>query len=206
MPRLSRRTAVLTALVVLLIVAAALWYGVFAPDAARRDEPPPLVLRPDPPEPDPREVFPTPFRNVKAGVAYVGDAACAACHREIARTYHAHPMGRSAEWTDRAPPVERYDAAAKNPFSTVGFQFRVDNDGKRMTHWVSAQSPGDVPLPKYAASADVAIGSGTRGRAYLTIDNGAGAVWQSVTISATGAASSCGRSIGGWSPIRASGR
>ena len=37
----------------------------------------------------------SPFQNARPGVAYVGDAACARCHREIAVDYHSHPMGRS---------------------------------------------------------------------------------------------------------------
>src|ERR1700720_2764393 len=89
-------TAVAIALAV-VAVAAGVWYGLLRPaeaggggaGAAGRGAPRP---------PDPREVFPTPFRNVKPGVAYVGDAACAGCHRDIAKRYHAHPMGRSAEW------------------------------------------------------------------------------------------------------------
>src|SRR5262249_38128802 len=37
----------------------------------------------------------SPYRNTRAGVEYVGDAACARCHTEIAETYRRHPMGRS---------------------------------------------------------------------------------------------------------------
>src|SRR5262245_48931652 len=37
---------------------------------------------------------PTPI-NAGPNVKYVGDAACAGCHLEIAKTYHQHPMARS---------------------------------------------------------------------------------------------------------------
>ena len=37
----------------------------------------------------------SPYQNTRPGVAYVGDAACARCHREIAESYRGHPMGRS---------------------------------------------------------------------------------------------------------------
>ena len=52
----------------------------------------------------------SPFQNARPGVAYVGDAACARCHREIALDYHSHPMGRSlapiaSDW--KGPPVTR---------------------------------------------------------------------------------------------------
>src|SRR5438105_15099680 len=39
--------------------------------------------------------FRTPYRNVAAGVKYVGDRACAACHADKAETYRHHPMGYS---------------------------------------------------------------------------------------------------------------
>src|SRR5262249_7803064 len=44
----------------------------------------------------PSSVATTPhYRNVEPGVAYVGDAICARCHREIAESFGSHPMGRS---------------------------------------------------------------------------------------------------------------
>jgi hypothetical protein len=177
-----RRTAALAAAAVCLAVAAGLWYGRPRPvpsGAPDPGPPPPIAARPDPaprapPPPDPREVFPTPFRNVRPGVAYVGDAACAACHADLVKSFHAHPMGRSAEWVARAARVERYEAAAKDVFGAEGFEFRVERARGGVTHRVSV--PGGR-LPDYVARADVAIGSGTRGRAYLSVEDGA--VWQS---------------------------
>src|SRR5690348_7273234 len=105
MPR--RAAALVAAVMVALAVAAGLWYGrprprPAPPDAAGPAPAPPVAVHPSPPPPDPREAFPTPFRNVKPGVAYVGDAACAGCHANLVRSFHAHPMGRSAEWVARA--------------------------------------------------------------------------------------------------------
>src|SRR4051812_49075015 len=42
-----------------------------------------------------RLVAASPFGNVRPGVGYVGDAACARCHPAIVESYRAHPMGRS---------------------------------------------------------------------------------------------------------------
>src|SRR6202023_38915 len=53
---------------------------------------------------DPPRTYPTPYRNVSPEVRYVGDAACAGCHADQARTYRQHPMGRSF-----APVAERLD-------------------------------------------------------------------------------------------------
>ena len=36
--------------------------------------------------PDPRVTYDGPFRNVRPGVQYVGDAACADCHHDIVKT------------------------------------------------------------------------------------------------------------------------
>src|SRR5437660_309401 len=74
---------------------------------------------------DPRLSYPTPYRNVRPDVKYVGDDACGQCHPAVAESYHKHPMGRSlAPMTVRAAE-ERYDAAAHNPFTdpASGFDF-----------------------------------------------------------------------------------
>src|SRR6516225_6517775 len=45
--------------------------------------------------PDPRLAYAGPYRNVHPNVRYVGDDSCVDCHKDIARSYAAHPMGRS---------------------------------------------------------------------------------------------------------------
>jgi hypothetical protein len=181
-PRLSRRV-VAAALVLVLAAAlgAALWYGVFRPAGPDSGPAAPpdfsVTPRPDPPPPDPRQVFATSFRNVKPGVGYVGDDACAGCHRDITKRYHAHPMGRSAERVGEAASVERYDASAKNPFAGAEFDFHVDKEGAAVRHRIAPRKAGAGSPPSYTLAADVAIGSGTRGRTYLSIQDGA--VWQS---------------------------
>ena len=60
----------------------------------------------------------SPFQNARPGVAYVGDAACARCHREIALAYRSHPMGRSLApvgGTGEGPPTT---AATGLPFES----------------------------------------------------------------------------------------
>jgi hypothetical protein len=158
------------ATVALSVVGAGAWYGFLRPDPPiPPDDPPPLAS----PPPDPRLVFDTPFRNVRPEVRYLGDAACAGYHADIDRTYHAHPMGRSAAMTSRAEPIERYDSGANNPFTVRGLRVELEPAGDRVVHRVTAEGRS---LPAYAVSADVVIGSGTRGRSYLTVTDGA--VWQ----------------------------
>ncbi|MBX9584609.1 MAG: cytochrome c family protein, partial [Gemmataceae bacterium] len=126
----------------------------------------------DPPPPDPRLTFDTPYRNVKPGAKYVGDAACAGCHPTIDKTYHQHPMGRSAALVGHGPPVERFDPAAKPTFTAGGFELSAEKTPAGMVHRAKARDGA----AEYVAAAEIAIGSGTRGRSYLTADGGA--VWQ----------------------------
>jgi hypothetical protein len=166
----------LTLLAVLVGVLGVVCWNVFV-----RDDPQPLP--PDPPPlvagevpSDPRLAFATPFRNVKPGVHYVGDAACAPCHRDIDKTYHAHPMGRSAELVAKATPIERYDVAAHNPNFVGPYELFVEKAGTKVLHRVRAKDVDGKPLSDYVTVAHLAIGSGTRGRSYVCVEQGA--AWQ----------------------------
>jgi hypothetical protein len=152
-------------------IATAAWYWT-RPD---QTPPPPPESKGDSPPPDPRVAFATPFRNVKPEVKYVGDAECARCHRQIAHTFHQHPMGRSAEWVGRGPSTVDHAAGPNNPLTASGYELRVEKKGDRVWHRVGLA--GEKGTPAYEVSADLAIGSGTHGRSYLTVDRGA--VWQS---------------------------
>lgn len=147
-----------------------------APPAATPQPVIPPIREPEPPPVDPRVAFPTEFRNVRPEVKYVGDAACARCHEPIARTYHEHPMGRSAEWIGRGPTGTDHAAGPNNPFTTIGYSLRVERKGDAVRHLVGVADAGK-DSPVYDIAADLAIGSGTHGRSYLTVDRGA--VWQS---------------------------
>ena len=83
-----RRLVVLVAiLLALLVVAIVTWTR---PGPSEPDPPPRL-----PPAEDPRLTIATEYLNVKPHVKYVGDDACAGCHRGIGTSFHQHPMGRS---------------------------------------------------------------------------------------------------------------
>ena len=119
--------------------------------------------------PDPRLTYDTPYRNVHPDVGYVGDAACAACHPGIDRTYHSHPMGRSAGPPDPGGPPLRFTA-----FGHV--EYRVDAEGGRVTHTEVVHGPAGA-LATTSAEVVAAIGSGTRGKSYLCARDGS--LWQS---------------------------
>ena len=90
--------------------------------------------RPRPAPSRSRDVYAgSPFKNARPGVAYVGDAACARCHREIAEAYRSHPMGRSlapVADTKDGPPTS---AATGLPIEDKGVQYTIEHrDGTRV--------------------------------------------------------------------------
>jgi Flp pilus assembly protein TadD len=120
-----------------------------------------------PPPEDPRVTFATSFLNVRPKVRYVGDDACASCHKAITKSYHQHPMGQSLAPVSEAVNVERYDANAHNPFSASGLTFLVEKTGNRVVHKETA-GPGVLAENEIA----YAIGSGRRGRSYIVNHDG----------------------------------
>jgi hypothetical protein len=159
-----------------LLASAAAWKFWPRPESLT---PIPLLdsVKSEPPS-DPRLTFPTPFRNVKPDVAYLGDAACAACHGPMCDSYHEHPMGRSAALPVRARPVERYDPAARDPFTGAGgLEYRVEKRGDRVLHRVTGKGKGGTDVAVMTLEADVAIGSGRQGRSYLGVRGDS--VWMS---------------------------
>jgi hypothetical protein len=169
----SKPVAVFVALLLLAGGGAVAWFVLnrapVVPQPVEEDEPTPA-----PAPPDPRLTTNSPFRNIKPDVAYTGDARCAECHAAIATSYHAHPMGRSADLTPDAPVIEKYGAP---PVKTGPYTLRAERDAKGVvTHIASANDATGKPLPDYAVRADVVIGSGTRGRSYLSFEQGS--AWQ----------------------------
>jgi Tetratricopeptide repeat/Doubled CXXCH motif (Paired_CXXCH_1) len=109
----------------------------------------------------------SPFKNSRPGVAYVGDAACTRCHREIARAYHSHPMGRSLTpvgGADEGPPT---DAAAGLPFESQGVQYTVERRDRRVFHKATRRDAAGSVLEEFEAEVRFALGSGTRGTTFL---------------------------------------
>jgi hypothetical protein len=85
---------------------------------------------PGPAEPWPR----TAWRNARPGVRYVGDAACARCHGEIAETFRRHPMGRSLAPVAAATAGggDRSDGAIT--FRAGSSDFTIERRGGREVH------------------------------------------------------------------------
>ncbi len=150
----SRRTLGLAVLVVGIAT------GVFAYRATRLYQPPPAPAIDDPPA-----LADSPFRNTRPGVGYVGDDKCAECHAEIAAAYRAHPMARSLVpiSADDGPPGE-YDA--------LGYHFSAARRDGRVVHRYEKRDDQKQVVAADETPVQFALGSGTRGKSYLTLRDG----------------------------------
>jgi hypothetical protein len=156
-----RRLLALSTILVVLIVAAVYWNE--RPEGRPEEDLAELPL----PE-DPRATFRTPFLNVRADVKYLGDEACAACHRGIVNRYRQHPMGRSLAPIAEASNIESLDPTAHNPFEVNGFSLLVEKRGDQVFHKAKTLY-GGVEAEEPIA---YAVGSGRRGRSYIINHDG----------------------------------
>lgn len=131
----------------------------------------PAEERAVPPE-DPRRTYRGPFENVHPDVAYVGDAACASCHRNITATYRQTAMGRSLAPIAAVADAQRYDASVRNPFTAFKSRFEVVREGKRVLHRQTRLDAQGKPIYEQTQEVHYVLGSGTRGCSYLTERDG----------------------------------
>src|SRR5262245_37622426 len=84
----SQALAILAGGVAVLVSLGGLWaWWAGRPAPAPPDDGPAAAI-------DPRLSYPTPYKNVRPEVKYVGDAVCAECHAKESESYAHHPMGR----------------------------------------------------------------------------------------------------------------
>lgn len=129
-------------------------------------DPDPVESRVSDLPPDPRLAYTGPFQNVHPSVGYVGDAACAACHVEIAQTFAKHPMGQSTVPMKALADKQVYDKAHRNPFDALGQRHHVERKGERVWH-VHSQVDDGKPVWENRREIHYVVGSGTRGFSYL---------------------------------------
>src|SRR5215471_16014595 len=157
-----------------LILLSLAYLGVFW---LRRDnrEPPDVVSLEGAaadPSPEPRLVYDGPYRNIHPDVKYVGDPACAACHKDISRKYHNHPMARSLRLVADEAGESKYDQGNGNPFTALGSRFEVRREGSRVWHRRSQSDEAGSPVYEQETEIQYVVGSGTRGCSYITNRDG----------------------------------
>jgi Flp pilus assembly protein TadD len=114
----------------------------------------------------------SPYLNARLGVGYVGDAACARCHRKIAEAYNSHSMGRSLApvgGSDAGPPT---GAEAGLPFESQGIWYTVERRGGRMFHKATRHGADGGVLAEIDVEVRFALGSGTHGINFLVERDG----------------------------------
>jgi Flp pilus assembly protein TadD len=107
------------------------------------------------------------YENTREEVTYVGDAACARCHKEIAATFRQHPMGQSLFPIAEAPvpgPEARTQPAL---FEFNGLVYAVLNRGNRVIHQEMRRNAAGTALYQKEAEVQYALGSGRQAVSYL---------------------------------------
>ena len=103
-------------------------------------------------------------------IPYVGSAACVECHSETADEYQSHPMSRSLASTLNAEPVE--DMLLPR-FSTVPeLAYLVEQDKDHTWHHEIRLDEAKNVVYDQRVRMDYTVGSGARGRSYLTNSDG----------------------------------
>jgi Flp pilus assembly protein TadD len=111
------------------------------------------------------------FRNIRPGVGYVGDAACARCHADVAESYRAHPMGRSVATVAAATDAGPRGVPAGAEFDAGGYHYTVERRGGRLIHREQRFDAGE-PVASVEAAVAYALGSGERGYSFLVERDG----------------------------------
>jgi Tetratricopeptide repeat len=109
----------------------------------------------------------TPYANGQPGVAFVGDEACARCHRELAADYRRHPMGRSLTHIAGVPAAAGTSPDKVTTFDAGSSHFTVEQREGRMFHRESRSDEQGRLLAQVEAEVSYALGSGGRGISYL---------------------------------------
>jgi Flp pilus assembly protein TadD len=129
------------------------------------------------PSPSRRAVRPlgadSPFANARPGVAYVGDAACARCHADVAADYRRHPMGRSLAPIAEAGMPALAEAADGRPlFEAGGLEYSIEDRGGRVYHREVRRDASGRVVAHNEAEVQYVLGSGNYGASFLVDRDG----------------------------------
>jgi Flp pilus assembly protein TadD len=110
----------------------------------------------------------SPTAERRPDVAYVGDASCGNCHSRITESYRRHPMGRSLVPASSDTDAVSDDPAHHNPFEALGSRFLVERRPDGMRHRQTRLDAAGRVVYTFDHEVQYVVGSGTRGRSYLT--------------------------------------
>jgi hypothetical protein len=107
-------------------------------------------------------------------VKYVGDAACARCHPDVAQAYRNHPMGRSLKPIDQVTLPE----TGSPSFCAQGLEYSVERRGDHVFHHEIKRDSSGAVVSQNQAEARFVIGSGEQALAFL-LERGDGHLFES---------------------------
>ena len=116
----------------------------------------------------------SPYRNIRAGVKYVGDAACARCHRGHRRSLRRPPNGTLTDGC-RCATIPGTVAPS---FQAQGLEYSVERRGDRVFHKETKRDASGKVVSQVEAEARHAIGSGEQAIAFL-LERGDGHLFES---------------------------
>lgn len=127
-----------------------------------------VIMRVPSPPPAPKQVS---VARVARPGGYLGSAACRECHSEIYQTYQQHPMAQSMAPVEAAPEIEDYRNGTEfqRPKSR---RYRVERTAEGVFHHESGLSIEGETIYDQKVPVHFAVGSGRRGRSYLSQQDG----------------------------------
>ena len=132
--------------------------GVFRPSSVRNpaeNSPPIAETR----APYPRAAKPAPPED-----GFVGSRACAACHAGICDAFALHPMGHSSALTPGPADIEDFSPARTTFRDGSGTTYKIEKTADEIVHHEIGGASGQGY--DLAASVQLALGSGARGKTY----------------------------------------
>ena len=114
---------------------------------------------------------PSPFRNVRGAVDFVGDTVCFDCHEDLWRGYQQHGMARSYYPLTPENAVEDFSAGPLR-HEASDFYYRVfEDDGQFYQEEYRLDASGGK-THRLVRRMDYVVGSGNAARTYLAESNG----------------------------------
>jgi hypothetical protein len=109
----------------------------------------------------------SPYANTRLAVKYVGDAACARCHTEIAATFRLHPMGRSLLPIAEQPMPPGAPADGRGLFESQGLEYSIEQRDGRVWHQETRRDASGKIVARSEAEVQFVLGSGRQGISYV---------------------------------------
>jgi tetratricopeptide (TPR) repeat protein len=109
----------------------------------------------------------SPYRNTRPEVHYVGDAACARCHAEIATAFRTHPMGRSLVPIAEAPAETHGESTPRELFEAQGYHYALLLRNGQTLHRETRRNESGTAIGEVEAEVRYMLGSGSRARSFL---------------------------------------